>query len=316
VMRGLERDPDQRFPDARAMASALEELLARENARPLEQYVDEELGEDKQEHRTWITTVLRGGEEATGVGLTAAPRPASNAHRASQPRRASSGVRAAPATPSEARPLVDTTTLVPPPASEQVPVAEPRRRLSPALVSLGIFGAAIVALVAHRLGDSTTTAAIPPVAPLGTGVTAASAPVAAPEPVRPPPGSTVESTVGTMLGRSIAGEEPAPPRRERPAEPPPPRKPRAEAEPQRRPEPAARRDTAPAAEAFGFLTVGAQPYALVRINGQEVGATPLVRKKLPAGRYHVTLVSPASGEVRLDRTVTLGDGQHERITVE
>ena len=68
-------------------------------------------------------------------------------------------------------------------------------------------------------------------------------------------------------------------------------------------------------DGFGFVTVGAQPYALVRIDGQEIGATPIMNKRLPAGTHEIELVRPDSGEVRLKRQVTLSDGDHQRITI-
>jgi serine/threonine protein kinase len=73
VMRGLEREASARYPDARAMATALEELIAHENAPPLETYVEAELAEERQAHRAWLGAALRGGEEHTGVGLAAVP---------------------------------------------------------------------------------------------------------------------------------------------------------------------------------------------------------------------------------------------------
>ncbi|MCK6552218.1 PEGA domain-containing protein, partial [Myxococcota bacterium] len=73
-------------------------------------------------------------------------------------------------------------------------------------------------------------------------------------------------------------------------------------------------DSAATVTAFGYVTIGAQPYALVRIDGQEVGVTPIMRKKLPAGPHEIQLVSPDTGEVRLKKSVTLADGEHQRIT--
>ena len=49
---------------------------------------------------------------------------------------------------------------------------------------------------------------------------------------------------------------------------------------------------------FGWVTLGANPYALVEIDGQRVGTTPIVRHRLAAGRHEVVFIAPDSGAVR------------------
>jgi hypothetical protein len=62
-----------------------------------------------------------------------------------------------------------------------------------------------------------------------------------------------------------------------------------------------------------YLTVAADPFALVRIDGVEVGTTPIFRREIAAGRHEVVLASPDSGAVRLRRTIDLAAGGHEKV---
>jgi hypothetical protein len=60
--------------------------------------------------------------------------------------------------------------------------------------------------------------------------------------------------------------------------------------------------------------VGADPYAHVRIDGRDVGVTPIVKRKLPAGTHLLELVRPDTGEVRLERRVLIRKNAHARVT--
>ncbi|RMH38477.1 MAG: hypothetical protein D6689_19560, partial [Deltaproteobacteria bacterium] len=88
--------------------------------------------------------------------------------------------------------------------------------------------------------------------------------------------------------------------------------------PPRRPPPPARADAAPpppepARGPPGFLTVAAEPFADVRVDGEPVGPTPILRRRLPPGRHEVVLVSPDTGAVRLRRVVHVVSGREVRI---
>jgi hypothetical protein len=63
----------------------------------------------------------------------------------------------------------------------------------------------------------------------------------------------------------------------------------------------------------GFLTVAADPFALVRIDGVEAGTTPIFRRKLPIGQHEIVLVSPDSGAVRLRRSVHITPGDVREV---
>jgi serine/threonine-protein kinase len=65
-----------------------------------------------------------------------------------------------------------------------------------------------------------------------------------------------------------------------------------------------------------LLTVGAEPYAVVLLDGRDLGATPLVRLEIPAGRHEIRFLRPDTHELLGKRTIDVAPGQHERITWE
>ena len=80
-----------------------------------------------------------------------------------------------------------------------------------------------------------------------------------------------------------------------------------------RPRPAA----SPAAEPqqFGQLTVGAEPYAYVRIDDTEIGATPLIDYRLTVGPHRVELLDPRNRGVLLSRDIWIEVDERESITL-
>jgi hypothetical protein len=68
--------------------------------------------------------------------------------------------------------------------------------------------------------------------------------------------------------------------------------------------------------AFGYITVGATPYALVRIDGKQVGITPVNRHRLPVGPHEIVLVRPDTGEVRHRERVTIEEGKTRKLVVD
>jgi hypothetical protein len=65
--------------------------------------------------------------------------------------------------------------------------------------------------------------------------------------------------------------------------------------------------------AYGFLTIAADPDVDVRIDGKPAGSTPIFRRKLPIGEHQITLISPRTGQVRLERKVELEENEHEKV---
>lgn len=62
VMRGLAVDPNDRFPDARAMAVELEALIERHGCETLESYVERELAGHREAHEERMRTLLAGAD--------------------------------------------------------------------------------------------------------------------------------------------------------------------------------------------------------------------------------------------------------------
>jgi hypothetical protein len=57
----------------------------------------------------------------------------------------------------------------------------------------------------------------------------------------------------------------------------------------RRPPPARPRQTAPAVAAQGFLTIAADPFGQVYIDGVDVGQTPLIEYPVKPGRHKIRI---------------------------
>lgn len=64
---------------------------------------------------------------------------------------------------------------------------------------------------------------------------------------------------------------------------------------------------------FGLVSITADPFANVRIDGKAAGNTPIFNLRLPAGTHEIVLVNPATGAVLLRRTFDLAIGAHERV---
>lgn len=301
VMRGLEKDIEERFIDAKVMAMSLDDVLNQESAHPLVAFVDEELKEQQEAHRVWLQSVLSGDYTDTGTYETFPPERV-------EASRTGTGAENDEAAVEEAA-LASPTTLVPPAPTLEAPVYGDelgRRRLNPAWVAVLVFLAMIGLFVGSRLVTERDHASpIPAEQPRVVDLDEPAPIPEAPAPTEVAP-KAPEPAAPTPEALTAAAAPEAPPVEARkPRKPRTPRRPRANPAPKANP---------PKANAFGFITVGAQPYALVRINGREAGATPIVRRKLSAGSYEIELTSPATGEVRLKRKLTLREGQHARIT--
>ncbi|MEZ4365871.1 MAG: hypothetical protein R2939_06240 [Kofleriaceae bacterium] len=59
----------------------------------------------------------------------------------------------------------------------------------------------------------------------------------------------------------------------------------------------------------------ADPYALVRVDGVDLGPTPITRRSVSAGRHVVEAIDPASGAVRHRTTVDVADGGRATVRV-
>ena len=80
-----------------------------------------------------------------------------------------------------------------------------------------------------------------------------------------------------------------------------------EAAPVEAPAPAA---VAPAAKKFGRLKISVEPWAMVHVDGANVGQTP-IDIRITAGTHHVVLENDATKPIL--RTVTVSDGKTSLI---
>lgn len=293
VMKGLANRADDRYPDARTMAQALDEVLSTLKGPSLEQFIEEELGEDTALHKGWLHSALNG-EGETDKSFDSWRPAALAAPIATTPGRADG-----PTRDLQPQPLVESVTLVPPaPTADRAPT-HGGPRLSPTAAALGIFLAAVGVFLGYRWFVPEPLPDVP-IAPL---------PV-----VEAPAAKIVEPPVAEAPVEPKEVAEAPPP--EEDADRPKPKRPARPSRPSPTPERNERPAPEPAQKGAGFLTVGAQPYALVKIDGQQVGTTPIMRHKLGAGSHKVELLRPDTGEVRHTQTVDVKDGEHQRITLQ
>ncbi len=332
VMRGLDGDPDRRFQSAQAKARALATVVARTGGESLEHYVTDALAQDRIAHLEWLQKVISG--VAQGMDNEAPGRP--------------DGVETAPLkfTSLTANAFADevaTMNLRPP---EYITAEDlmPRRRIPRAVLGLGlvlllaVLSGAIVWYLWDQLGGSENT----PTGTTGTTVTDSAGEIGRAMPAtddiertaEQPATSTTDSTAeiddpeDVVLGLDLESD-PLPEKRFDRRSKKPKRKIQSRRRRSLRPRRPKEKDpkvsdggtTAswPAKTAsvrslaFGFVTIAADPYANVKIDGKQVGTTPIFRHKLPVGKHEIVLISPDSGKVRLQRTVDLAEDEHEKV---
>lgn len=66
VMRGLQLEPQRRWPNARELAIALEGFAAKSGAPTLEAFAEDEMTNDRVAHRSWLASLA--GTEVDGLG--------------------------------------------------------------------------------------------------------------------------------------------------------------------------------------------------------------------------------------------------------
>lgn len=108
----------------------------------------------------------------------------------------------------------------------------------------------------------------------------------------------VEARTPPIETPSIPAEEPAP----QPA-------------PKTKPLPRRKISEAKPSAARARLSIGAKPYALITIDGKQIGPTPIVDHELPAGAHHIRAVEPDTDKIRFDQTIDLGADEHKRLAI-
>ncbi len=327
VMRGLSRRPEDRFPDARAMADALEAVARKTDLDTIESFAKRELAEEANAHQAWLIDVLdraeREGaipdEEVTGPeppklidSQLPGPPPEPRPSKSPPP------LMSRPAPPPITRPSMSSgdhaVSLLAPRTSwtgasdDATRIAGSRRRgwVWPAVLLLALL--AIGGAVISGGEDTQTEHAIAEPLPVSPSPT----PEAAPVTPAPLPEGDAEDTPTPSASPSESPRASASPAR--PALPKPSASASASAAPVPSKKPKKEDEPVVPAGPPGTLVIGADPYANVRIDGADVGVTPL-RKTLPPGTHLVELVSPDSGAVRWSKTVTVEPEATVRIKV-
>jgi eukaryotic-like serine/threonine-protein kinase len=331
VLEALRRDPAERTPTAAAMAARLDEVVAAAGGETLEEWTHRTLAQERESHRRWLAQVLSGGSAAPRMGratgavtaLAALPGgpvgPAAVAAEAvdlvvgegvrgdgeTAPGREARRVAeaGAGAQDREAGSRRATHPGDPDQLDEESAVAPSRPRFAVLLVAAVLLAGFASWLVLRRepAAPAGRGSLADAGAPISTAPTSRDAAILAEAPRRdatPPSdaGAPADAAVSPRDGRD--GREASPRRRDaRPRTLP------ADAgqEPEApvRPPP----DTAPAVQGKGKIDVLADPYALVAIDGEAVGPTPIFGRPVSAGRHTVTLTDPVSGEVLLRKIV-------------
>lgn len=279
VMRALARPVEERYQSASEMADALEQLALRDSAPSIADFSQVALSARHQEHRHWLRDVLGGQSPAKRVGRE-------------------TGQRTVPAAViAEAAPVAE-----PEPSKVDVPVSAGRAKTPARYALLLMLLAAVAGVSWYAMRPAKhaprNVAAIPIDASSTTKMSEADAgAIALPAPVDAAIVNVANGIDGGVLGKTVRRATRAnktPPKKETP-----------------KPEPVAVRVVAPMGN--GTLTIAAEPYALVRVNGKDVGATPQLRKTYPAGTYVIELIHPDTGALRLRKTVKLQDGGHKSV---
>ncbi|MBP9206997.1 MAG: serine/threonine protein kinase [Kofleriaceae bacterium] len=325
VLAALARPLGERLPTAAALAEALSEVVRTTGGPTLEAWAAAHLAADAAAHRAWLAGVLGGGGgaagrgRATGAVTAVGPVAVGGAAPASAPVADPQGAIAAPVRAGVEQPRAasgstgstsgstggstGSTALS---ALDVAPVPGRGRRVVLALgllllvVGLGWFG--LQAVRSDRARVSTTADArvmadagvITPIALADARIAdAADVPIVV-DAASPAP------RADARVRASAADASRAPVDASS----------RVDAAP-------ARADAAAASvpTGVGRLTITADPFAYIRLDGKDLGATPLIKAEVAAGSHEVVLLWPDSGAVRVRRTVEVRVGATTTLAI-
>lgn len=322
VLTALCREPAQRQPSAAVLADQLERVAQRAGGETLERWAQRVLAEQRQEHQRWLTGVLGGGVaqapmgRATGavtaMALPAAPAPVAPPIMAP----ASSAVVAAlaPAGPGAAAGRGEPLR----PAEPTEPTELTARSggmgrrwavvlvLALAVASLGSWAVLRWPGAAPKEpADEKPDAAVVVRAALDAGEPPDAAPRAPADaaPRAPADAAPVDAGRDARVRPAVRDARERPPLRDA-------RSPSRDAA-----ERVAPPIDAAAAGPPGSIRVLAEPYANVIIDDVPYGPTPILSRKLAAGRHELRLVDPVTGAVRLRRTIEVVSGKQLIISL-
>ena len=282
-MRALDRDLDAARPAPPRSPRSSSASRRPHATESLEAWTERELASEREHHRQWLARILAASGPMNTPGR---PTGMLTALGAAPIEHSTPGPQAAPA-----------ETVA---ATAAAPAASPVRRRSrwPVVAVLGLAIAAAIGFAGLRTCDRAAV-----VAPGDAAVDAASAPadLDAPAPVPPIDAALADAAPADAAAVDARRrDEPTDARRSRDAA-------AASTPLDATPAAAVVVDAAPAG--FGFLTFTPTPYALVSVDGDDLGASPIYKRRLRAGRHHVVLKKPVGGAVVLDTHVDLQPGQ-------
>jgi hypothetical protein len=292
VLNALDRNLAHRTPTAAQFAEELEQVVQASGGESLAAWAERELKVSREQHTTWLAGIAtdhklpklagRSSAEVTELGAEVA---------GAMPKLA-----VTPEEPAQAEAPLSTSIG----GTSVGPLdAAPRRKLGPIVVVLLLLLAAggIGVYFITRPHEASVRvvhdAAVAPPAdapaprPIPLAIDAAPPPIDAPE-LLPPPIDAGHHHV------PVDG-------------------------PTRKPDAAIAIDAPPAPAGTGFLIAKNKPggtYLNVIVDGKQLGVTPILGKgkALPAGKHHVQLVRPDSGDVVVDETISIEPDQKAEIT--
>jgi serine/threonine-protein kinase len=295
VLNALDRDLARRTPSAAQFAEELEQVVQASGGESLESWAERELKVSREQHTTWLAGIaagtpqlpkLAGRSSAQVTELGGEPKLASG------PEEAADG---ASAGTSERGDLAPVNTSIGGTSLGPLDAAAPRRKLGPivAVLLLLLAGGGIAVYFATRTHEAAPVAkdaALPPPAD------------AAPRPIPVAVDAPVVIEVDAAIEVPIdAGRHHAPP-----------------VDAGRKPDAAVAIDAPPAPTGTGYLIAknkSGGTYLNVIVDGKQLGVTPILGKgkPLPAGKHHVQLVRPDTGDVVVDQTLTIDADQKAEV---
>jgi len=281
VLNALDRNLAQRTPTAAQFAEELEQVVQASGGESLEGWAERELKVSREQHTTWLAGIATDHKLPKLAGRSSAQVTELGAEVAG----------AMPVVAEEPAKPVDTsiggTSLGPLDAA-------PRRKLAPIIVVLLLLlaGGGIAVYFATR-----THEAAPVVAHDAAVAPPADAP---PRPiplaVDAPPPAPIDAAAPVVVD---AGHHHVATKPDAPPAPP-------------------LIDAPPAPTGTGFLIAKNKPggtYLNVLVDGKQFGVTPILGKGKPlaAGKHHVQLVRPDSGDVVVDETIAIEPDQKSEV---
>lgn len=283
VARALERNPDKRYSSAQDMASDLERLAAKLQVPSCAEFANQLLGEEQKKHKLWLRDILTGSAKAVPKAV-GRPQGMQTVAAGSKPVAPESSRR-------------DTRAL----SGDSLPKSKLPLSIL-ATLGLALTGGAAWVLMSGdqdseistyegRDAAAVTTTQVPILDAEIQMADAATVFADAGQPADDKPTIRAKKRRDTKAPKTktvLSSDTPVEVKQPKKTDPPP-------------------------IAGFGTITVAADPYALVRVDGKGIGSTPIFKRKIPAGPHTVTLIHPDTGTVRLQKTINLAADGHKKV---